>query len=231
MDNSIKMVVFDMAGTTVDENNVVYKTVQEAINQAGFSVSLAEVLEQGAGKEKLQAIKDVLKTYAANSDDELAANIYRNFIRRLDQAYDTLDILPQKNAVALFAALKEKNILTVLNTGYARHTAEQIIRKLGWKQGSEFDGLVTATEVDKNRPNPDMIFYAMKQFGIPDSKNVIKVGDSVIDIEEGKNAGCLLSIGITTGAHTSEQLRAAHPDYIINDLVELMPIIDSANLR
>ncbi|HVW15714.1 MAG TPA: phosphonatase-like hydrolase [Mucilaginibacter sp.] len=231
MDNSIKMVVFDMAGTTVDENNVVYKTVQEAINQAGFSVSLDEVLEQGAGKEKLQAIKDVLQTYAANNDNELAAHIYQDFISRLDRAYDTLDIIPQNNAVALFAALKEKNILTVLNTGYARHTAEQIIQKLEWKQGSEFDGLVTATEVDKNRPNPDMIFYAMKQFGIPDSKNVIKVGDSVIDIEEGKNAGCLLSIGITTGAHTSEQLQAAHPDYIINDLAELVPIIDSANLR
>ncbi|MBS1527010.1 MAG: HAD family hydrolase, partial [Bacteroidetes bacterium] len=61
MTHAIKMVVFDMAGTTVDENNVVYKTVQQAINQAGFNVTLDEVLAQGAGKEKLQAIKDVLR--------------------------------------------------------------------------------------------------------------------------------------------------------------------------
>ena len=32
----IKLVVFDMAGTTVDEDNVVYKTVRTAINFAGY---------------------------------------------------------------------------------------------------------------------------------------------------------------------------------------------------
>ena len=54
------MVVFDMAGTTVDENNVVYKTLHAAIVNAGIPVALDDVLLHGAGKEKLQAIKDVL---------------------------------------------------------------------------------------------------------------------------------------------------------------------------
>ena len=35
----IRMVVFDMAGTTVDENNVVYKTLQKTINAAGYNFS------------------------------------------------------------------------------------------------------------------------------------------------------------------------------------------------
>ncbi|MBS1528319.1 MAG: HAD-IA family hydrolase, partial [Bacteroidetes bacterium] len=170
-----------------------------------------------------------LRAHTGKDDDELAAGIYRDFIGRLERAYDTLEILPQNNAARLFSALRERNILTVLNTGYARHTAEQILHKLGWNQGVEFDGLVTATEVDKNRPDPDMIRYAMQQFGIANSENVMKVGDSAIDIEEGRNAGCLLSIGITTGAHTYEQLKAAGPDHIIHDLMELLPIIDSVN--
>ncbi len=54
--STVKMVVFDMAGTTVNENNVVYKTLHNAINEAGFPVSLQEVLAEGAGKEKLQAV-------------------------------------------------------------------------------------------------------------------------------------------------------------------------------
>lgn len=227
MANKIKMVVFDMAGTTIDENNVVYKTVQKAINEAGFNLSLEQVLAQGAGKEKLNAIKDVLSTYANNSDETLANRIYQSFIIQLAEAYHKLDILPQPNAAELFAGLKERNILRVLNTGYDRQTAQTIIDKLGWEKGREFDELVTATEVHKNRPNPDMIWYAMKEFGIDDSKTVIKVGDSTIDIEEGKNAGCILSIGITTGAHTYDQLQTAAPDYVINNLSELLPIIDS----
>ena len=45
----IKLVVFDMAGTTVDEDNVVYKTVREAINSKGYSFSQDEVQAVGAG--------------------------------------------------------------------------------------------------------------------------------------------------------------------------------------
>jgi phosphonatase-like hydrolase len=226
MNNGIKMMVFDMAGTTVDEDNVVYKTVQKAINEAGFDLTLHQVLAQGAGKEKLQAIKDILSTYTTNTQPDVAKNIYKNFIAQLGEAYRTLNILPQKNATELFAALKTRNILAVLDTGYDRQTAQTIIDKLGWKEGVDFDALVTASEVEKNRPNPDMILFAMKKFDITEGNKVVKVGDSAIDIEEGQNAGCGLSIGITTGAHTREQLESANPDYIINDLMELIPIID-----
>ena len=221
-----KMVVFDMAGTTVNENNVVYKTLHKAINEAGYSVSLQEVLAQGAGKEKLQAVKSILSGSLHITDDALANQIHNNFLVLLDEAYQNLTITPQPNAEEVFRALKEEDILVVLNTGYNRKTAQSITDKLGWIEGTHFDRLVTATDVNKNRPNPDMILFAMQQFNITDPSEVIKVGDSDIDIEEGKNAGCGLNIGITTGAHTYQQLQAAQPDYIINDLAELLPLID-----
>lgn len=39
MEKKIKLVVFDMAGTTIDEDNPVYKTVQKAVNEYGYNVS------------------------------------------------------------------------------------------------------------------------------------------------------------------------------------------------
>jgi len=223
----IKMVVFDMAGTTVDEDNVVYKTLRTAINQAGYNLSLDEVLAQGAGKEKRQAIKSILQVYAAKDDNVLVDNIYTSFIEQLADAYATLEVLPQPNATDLFGALSEKNILVVLNTGYNRETAQSLVAKLGWEEGVEFDLLVTADDVDKNRPNPDMIWFAMKHFGITDGREVAKVGDSIIDIEEGRNAGCILNVGVTTGAHTLEQLQSANPEGIIHNLLELLPLVDA----
>jgi phosphonatase-like hydrolase len=226
MNNTIKMVVFDMAGTTVDEDNVVYKTVQKAINEAGFDLTLEQVLAEGAGKEKLQAIKDILTAYTTNTDPDLTHHIYQSFIAQLGDAYNALNISPQKNVTELFTALKTRGILVALDTGYDRHTAQTIIDKLGWQEGVDFDLLVTASEVEKNRPNPDMIVFAMKKFDLTGGQQVVKVGDSAIDIEEGQNAGCGLSIGITTGAHTRDQLKVTNPDYIIDDLIELIPIID-----
>jgi len=222
----IRMVVFDMAGTTVNENNIVYKTLQRAINEKGFNFTLDEVLLEGAGKEKLQAIKSILNVFAEKDDEELATEIYNRFIVLLEDAYNTEKIFPQDNAIDLFRSLKQKNILVVLNTGYNNETAASLIDKLGWIKGADYDSLVTANDVDKNRPNPDMIWLAMKRFDIVNPSEVVKVGDSIIDIEEGKNAGCSLSIGITTGAHTFKQLTTAKPDYIINNLMELLPLLN-----
>ena len=226
----IRLVVFDMAGTTVDEDNVVYKTLRLAINEIGYDFSLDQVLDQGAGKEKLQAIKSILKTYAKVEDDKISDLIYQKFIIYLSQAYKDLKVLPQPNTVDLFRVLKQKKIYVVLNTGYNQETADDLIRKMNWTKGVEFDELVTASEVPRNRPDPDMIFLAMKKTRIHDPKEVVKVGDSKIDIEEGKNAGCRLTIGITTGAHTLQQLQSAEPDYIINNLLELIPIIEKTNV-
>jgi len=227
----IKMVVFDMAGTTVNENNIVYKTLQKAINEKGFDVSLEQVLAEGAGKEKLQAIKSILAVYAQNRDDKLTDEIYQNFLVQLGKAYDAFDIQPQENAEELFDQLRKRNIRIVLNTGYNSETAESLIKKLQWTKGIDFDSMVTASDVQNNRPEPDMIRHAMIEFGIQDAAEVVKVGDSAIDIEEGKNAGCGLNIGITTGAHTFDQLKAAEPDYIIDDLLELLPLLDKQNSR
>ena len=222
------MTVFDMAGTTVNEDNVVYKTLRKAINEAGFEFTLDQVLAEGAGKEKLQAIKSVLSVYRGIEDESLASSIFQNFLKQLETAYDTMEILPQNNAADLFTELKKRGIIVVLNTGYNLQTAHSLISKLGWIIGDQIDAVVTASDVSNNRPKPDMIILAMKQIDITDPQEVLKVGDSTIDIEEGRNAGCRFNIGITTGAHTKEQLETVNPDFILDNLLELLPILDNA---
>ncbi|CAH0130730.1 MULTISPECIES: phosphonatase-like hydrolase [unclassified Pedobacter] len=225
----IKMVVFDMAGTTVNENNLVYKTLMDAINAAGFSYTLDQVLAVAAGKEKKEAIRSVLKTYEGSFDEAMVFDIYEEFISKLKLAYETEEILPQPGSIELFEKLRKEGIILVLNTGYDRVTAEAILSRLGWKTGTQFDTLITASEVSQNRPEPDMILLAMRQYGLTDGKSVVKVGDSSIDIEEGKNAGCGLNIGITTGAHTQKQLEKAKPDAVINNLMEIYAMVTKQN--
>lgn len=225
----ILMIVFDMAGTTVDEDNVVYKTLQEAIVHYSYPVSLAEVLEFGAGKEKLQAIIDILEKTGFTVDSETIDLIFAYFNDKLAKNYDSLDVKPLPDVEHTFKELKERNIKVVLNTGYNRKTAESLILKLGWEESNQFDLLITASDVNNNRPQPDMILLAMSKLNITDPKKVIKIGDSTVDIQEGQNAACVLSIGITSGAHTRAQLREANPDFIINNVSELIGIIDDIN--
>lgn len=219
------MVVFDMAGTVVDEDNVVYKTLQKALQNGGVHVTLEQVLADGAGKEKSKAISDIALKYNPVKDESDVEAMYHSFVVMLDQAYENMNVKPVDGAGDILKELKKMGVYRILNTGYSKKTAMQLVSKLGWEKDRDYDDIVTASDVPKTRPFPDMIFMAMELMGIDDAASVAKIGDSAIDVEEGKNASCGLTVGITTGAHTRQQLAAAKPDYIIDKLADLLPLI------
>jgi phosphoglycolate phosphatase len=69
------------------------------------------------------------------------------------------------------------------------------------------------------KPDPAPLRVAMEFCGAVPSETVM-VGDSSIDIEAGKAAG-VTTCAVTGGYHSREQLIAAVPDLIIDNLLEL----------
>ncbi|MEM1319196.1 MAG: HAD family hydrolase [Bacteroidota bacterium] len=225
----IKLVVFDMAGTAINEDNLVYKTIQRTLAEHQVDVDLATVLRLGAGKEKWGAINDILAEVSGNNPDaNFTDTIHSSFVNNLDRAYAAFDIAVFPSVGSAIVQLQEMGIKVAFNTGYARPIAENILRQTGLEIGQDLDALATANDVINNRPAPDMILLLCKQLGCQ-PKEVIKIGDSGVDIKEGQNAGAYYSIGITTGAQTREQLAAAQPDFIIDDMLELIPILQAVN--
>ncbi len=219
----IQLAVFDMAGTTVNENNVVYKTVRNALVKHGVEVTLETVLEFGAGKEKFKAIADILIQTENTSID--ANLVFEDFKEMLAEAYGKLEVTSYDGVEQLFKTLKSHDVKVVLNTGYDRNTAQSLLDKLGWEPGNQIDALITADDVVKGRPSSEMIDKAMQLFGITDAEKVLKAGDSVIDIEEGKNAHCGITVGVLTGAQTREQLSTAEPTLILDALADLAEVL------
>ncbi|USD26896.1 phosphonatase-like hydrolase [Flagellimonas marinaquae] len=215
----IELAVFDMAGTTVNEDNVVYKTVRAALAKHGVDVTLETVLECGAGKEKFKAISDILEESQNKSVDAKA--VFQDFKGMLEDAYTNLNVCTYDGVEELFKTLKKQEVKIVLNTGYDRKTAETLLNKLGWIPGEQVDALITADDVVNGRPSSEMIDKAMELFGVTDPQKVLKAGDSAIDIEEGKNANCGWTVGVLTGAQNREQLETARPTLILESLSSL----------
>lgn len=61
---------------------------------------------------------------------------------------------------------------------------------------------------------------------IVSSKKVVMIGDTVFDIEAGKQAG-LSTIAVTYGFGTIAELEKSEPDFIVNDVEELYELISS----
>ncbi len=102
--------------------------------------------------------------------------------------------------------------------------AQTILDRLGWKQAGLIDFWVASDEVEKGRPYPFMIQKIKNLAKLSDSSRVAKVGDTEVDINEGKNAGCEWVIGIT-GAYTRAELTLHEPTHLINHLQELEAIL------
>lgn len=222
--HKIELAVFDMAGTVVNEDNVVYKTLQKAINKKGYDLSLDFVLEHGAGKEKHQAIKDILEAIG-KSEKEPSQPIFEDFQVMLDQAYENLQVGTFKGVEETLLFLKKNGIKVAFNTGYNKKIASLLLEKMNWKKGEQYDVLVTADDAKNGRPAPDMILKAMQQLEVMEASKVLKAGDSIIDIEEGKNAKCGVTVGVTTGAHTKTQLVSANPTYVLESLTHLKELV------
>ncbi len=215
-----------MAGTVINEDNLVYKTIQSSLTEQGITVSLEKVLELGAGKEKYGAIRDILfEIEGVEPKDELVARIHQYFLNALEAAYEVYPISVFSGVEKILPVLKEKQIKIAFNTGYSRHIAEKILQRTNLLVGEDIDILMTASDVDNYRPEPDMILKICNQLNIPASQ-AIKVGDSKIDIEEGRAAEVKYCIGITTGAQSRGMLEEAAPDFILDDMFELTSVLE-----
>lgn len=223
---TIGLVVFDLAGTTVKDDGQIAICFQDAMAAAGYALATDDIYPL-MGYKKPEAIRMMIEAVSGQPADpaEVAA-IHDSFESRMVQHYQqhaVLEVLP--NVERVFIALKKQGIKVGLDTGFSRVIADAIVDRLGWLYHGLADYLVASDEVPAGRPHPFMIQRMMEAAGITDAKQVVKVGDTEVDVHEGKNAGCLYSIAVTTGAFSREALLPHGPSHIIDDMAELLSIL------
>ena len=220
---SIELVVFDMAGTTVNDEDSVSRCVQDALGARGLMVTVADV-NRVMGLPKPEALRILISESAGHAEliDQVDA-IYRDFEARSIRFYQTdASVREVPGTEHTFRALKAAGIKVALNTGFNRAITQTILDRLGWSDSTLIDATISSDEVPRGRPHPDMIQKLMKQLGIDDAAKVAKVGDTPADVLEGKNAGCGLIVGVTEGTHTREQLEP-YPHTVLAASVRELP--------
>lgn len=223
------LVVFDMAGTTVSDKGNVNKAFRDALAEENIVVSIEEV-NTLMGYRKIEAItRMVVKQAPAIAPPEQTAlieKIHNRFNRIMVDFYQTdTDLQPLPFAEEIFGMLQERGIQVALNTGFTRVITDAILQRLGWDRSPLINAIICSDEVPEGRPQPYMIQSVMQKLGIADAKEVVKIGDTEVDVKEGRNAGCGFVAAVTTGAYTREQLSDYHPDAIIDSLQELPAFI------
>ncbi len=208
---NITLVIFDMAGTTVNDDDGVNRCVREALANVGVAAT-RDAVNEVMGIPKPLALTHLLE-HAGRRDllTGQLGTIHADFVARMIRFYRTDPSVHEiAGAGETFRRLHSVGIKVALDTGFSRDIVRVILDRLDWQDPQRVDLTVTSDEVPRGRPHPDMIVKAMQDLGISDPRSVAKVGDTPADLQEGTSAGCGMVVGVTGGSHTAEQLRA-HP--------------------
>ncbi|GLB33368.1 putative PFAM NAD binding domain of 6-phosphogluconate dehydrogenase [Lyophyllum shimeji] len=219
----IKLVVFDCAGTIIDEGALVYNALEQVMRRASCDriVYTADEFSKWHGANKIEVLR-FFGSRAGMAGDEIQA-MYADFLATLNTGYFSPE---NKGAVKLFPGtlevfkeLQEAGIKVCLNTGYPHSIADRLLEVLGLED--KIDGLVVAEDVGMGRPYPYMMQYLARMHQIMDMRQVAKIGDTARDIEEGRFAGCGFVAGVLTGADEADDHLRAGADLVMNSIADL----------
>jgi phosphonatase-like hydrolase len=193
-----KLIVSDMAGTTIEDNGA----IAEAFRLVFGDIS-DEQLSAIRGRSKREAVMAL--SVSVNAYRELQAAIREIWSRKGVRALPGAKEFLERHRVAL-------------TTGFDRDTAAFLIEALGWQKLAPI--VITADDVALGRPAPYMIFRAMEAAAVISVADVAAIGDTTADLEAGANAGVRWNVGVLTGAHTRMQLEAAPHTDIIHSIAD-----------
>lgn len=225
---NVSLVVFDIAGTTVSDKGNINECFRDAFAAEGLTVA-AEDVDQVMGYRKIEAVEIIVNKYTINEgfgQYDRIQRIHDRFTEAMVNFYtNNKELTPMPFAEELFEMLNANDIRVALNTGFTRVITDAILVNLKWDQHPFIQAVICSDEVEEGRPHPFMIKELMSRLNVSDFSQVVKIGDTEVDIKEGRNAGCGMVVAVTTGSYTREQLESYHPDHIIDSLQEFPALI------
>jgi HAD superfamily hydrolase (TIGR01509 family) len=205
-------VLFDWDGTLIDSGDILLTCWHEVTTRVlGAPFPITE-----EDRRKFLSMRGADSFPLLSDDPEVVRALDDGFT----DAYLALaadHITPQEGSVELVKALRERGVLVAVVTSKTRLRMDrdmEICELVG-----AFDMVVTGDDVTRAKPDPEGVLAALAQLHATAERSVM-VGDGPVDIKAGRAAGTM-TVGISHGLHSGEELRDAEPDLLIESLLQL----------
>ena len=200
----LKAIVLDWAGTTVDHGSRAPAIVfQEIFRRSGIDITPAQAREpMGMAKRDhiaaITAMPDVAAAWQAKfgrpcNEDDIDA-MYEQFLP-LQKATlgEHCDLIP--GVADAIEASRQRGLKIGSSTGYTHELMDVVVPKAK-TQGYSPDCVLCAEDAPRGRPAPYLLYEAAKLLDVYPMRSIVKVDDTDVGIQAGRNAGCW-TVGIT----------------------------------
>lgn len=199
----LSAVIFDWAGTTVDHGSLApVRALTELFRLRGITLSDADV-RRDMGMFKRDHIRKIVtmphvveqwqKAHHVAPGENDVASLFVEFLPlQLEVLRRHAEVIAGVPEVV--ARLRRRRLQIGSTTGYTRSLLDVLIERAR-EQGYESDLAVCPDDVGGGRPQPWMCLRLALSFHVSATSAAVKVGDTVSDIEEARNAG-MWAVGV-----------------------------------
>jgi len=258
---NVKAVVLDWAGTVVDHGCIGPVAVfVEVFKRHGVDVTVAQA-RKPMGLMKKDHVRSMTQDpevaalwRAAHGREPGEADVDAMYLLTEPLMVECIarhaDIIP--GALDAVAAFRAMGLKVGSTTGYTKPMMD-IMTVEAAKNGYVPDTMVCSSDTPAGRPTPFMCYQAALNLAVFPFWDMIKIGDTISDIHEGRNAG-MWTIGLTTSGNemglteaelaalpageraamvkaVEERMIAAGADYVVGYLSECPPIAAAVDAR
>lgn len=217
----VEAVLCDIDGTLVQSNWLHAAAWKDAFDEAGIDLDLETIRRQiGKGGDQLIPI---FVPYWRRRILEEPLEAYRKFIFKqqyLEQVH------PFPNTREFFQRMRKAGIRTALASSASKDELDTY--KAIARISDLVDVSVTADDVDRSKPYPDVFEAALRQLRTS-PVDVLALGDTPWDAESAGKIG-IRTIGVTTGGWTVQELYDFGCIEVYRDLSDLLENFDRSAL-
>jgi len=221
MSRRLAVVVFDLAGTTVNDRGrdglpIMVSSMLQAFKSRGIEGITQDDIHEVRGREKRDAIRILLSKQPAHCTRPagLIEETFQSFCEVLRDRTQKEKFCEIPGTSACLEYLKCRGVSVYVGSGFPSEVVEAIVEQMGWKRRGLVKGVFSSQVLGHSRPHPAMIHAALSRAGVIDPLQCIKVGDTAVDVQEGRNAG-VHTVAVLTGTQGRDRLEQAGPDAIL----------------
>jgi phosphoglycolate phosphatase len=210
MKKPVDLIMFDLDGTLADTGH----DLADAVNFTRAHFELAPLPEKMVYGHVGRGVEHLLKHALPEGGPAYFHEVTRVFLDRYETHLLDQTVL-YRGVLSVLDYFRNKRRVVVSNK--IERLSVAVVRGLGVE--NHFDAILGGDSAAEKKPHPALLNAALRRFEIPGA-SALMVGDGDTDVEAGKRAG-VMTCGVTYGLGNKDDLIAAQPDLLIDDLSEL----------
>ncbi len=224
----LKAALFDFDGTLVDTTELIYQSLRHASSGVLGHEPSRETLMANVGQPLPDQMSALVEKEHDGDTDGLVEDLLNSYRLHNEENHEAL-IRKFPDVERSLARLQQVGIKVAVVTSKRRRSVEMAIDTFP-ELGRVTDHFVTMEDTTEHKPKPAPLLKGLELLGGVPISEAAYVGDSPHDVEAARAAG-VTSVAVSWGAFSEEALKAAEPDYLVEDLDAAVDILLKSAVR